>query len=81
MNAQVDNFANTTQIITSLIGKSAAQKLLKKDSLFVIGVGSNDFILYYLLPILSKHIQRRLPPKTFVSTLITRLKMQVKVTI
>ncbi|KAL9690633.1 hypothetical protein QQ045_011039 [Rhodiola kirilowii] len=81
MDAQLDDFANTREDIISLIGESAAKKLLKSNALFTIAMGSNDFINNYFVPIISKGERIFVSPQSFVTTLITKLKIQLKVTI
>uniref|UniRef100_A0A7N0TSM2 Uncharacterized protein n=1 Tax=Kalanchoe fedtschenkoi TaxID=63787 RepID=A0A7N0TSM2_KALFE len=78
MDAQLDNFANTRQEITSLIGETAAKDLLLNNALFTVGMGSNDFVNNYLIPIISKGEQTLVSPQSFVSSLITRLRLQLK---
>ncbi|XP_076945929.1 GDSL esterase/lipase At4g16230-like [Bidens hawaiensis] len=77
MDAQLDNFANTRQDIITRIGESAAQDLFQR-ALFIINMGSNDFLDNYLTPILSKPEQELVSPKEFVGVLIPRYKGQLK---
>ncbi|KAL2921126.1 hypothetical protein RDABS01_012617 [Bienertia sinuspersici] len=76
MDAQLDNFANTKQDIINLIGDVATQKLLSR-ALFSVTMGSNDFINNYLTPIVSKFEQHLVTPQAFISTLLSRYKLQL----
>ncbi|XP_068663465.1 GDSL esterase/lipase At4g16230-like [Aristolochia californica] len=76
LDVQIDNFENTRQEIISIVGASAASKLLKK-ALFSVVIGSNDFINNYLTPVLSESQRRSIPPEKFVETMISKLRLQI----
>ncbi|KAK7329572.1 hypothetical protein VNO77_23742 [Canavalia gladiata] len=75
-DAQIDNFANSRKEIISRIGVPAALNLFKK-ALFVVALGSNDFLDNYLTPILSIPEKMLVPPESFVATLISRFRQQL----
>ncbi|KAM7280142.1 hypothetical protein ACFE04_007276 [Oxalis oulophora] len=76
MDAQLDNFENTRNDITSLIGESAANDLLH-TALFSVTMGSNDFINNYLTPVLSAPKQTSVPPEVFVASVIGKFRQQL----
>ncbi|KAJ7955243.1 GDSL esterase/lipase [Quillaja saponaria] len=76
MDAQLDNFANTRQDIISSIGVFAALKLFRR-ALFSVTMGSNDFINNYLTPVVSSVEQELVSPELFVSTMISRYRLQL----
>ncbi|KAI3932758.1 hypothetical protein MKW92_006608 [Papaver armeniacum] len=76
MDAQVDYFANTRNYIISNISSGGSKKLLEK-ALFIIVVGSNDFIDNYFTPILSIPKQKLVSPETFVDSMISKFRLQL----
>ncbi|XP_020228588.1 GDSL esterase/lipase At4g16230 [Cajanus cajan] len=75
-DAQIDNFANTRQDIIGSIGVPAALNLFKR-SLFSVTIGSNDFINNYLTPSLTFSDQKAASPEFFVTTMISKLRLQL----
>ncbi|XP_027338950.1 GDSL esterase/lipase At4g16230-like [Abrus precatorius] len=75
-DAQIDNFANTREEIISIIGVPAALNLFKK-ALFLVALGSNDFLDNYLTPIFSIPKRVFVSPESFVAILISRLRLQL----
>nr|XP_043639386.1 GDSL esterase/lipase At4g16230-like [Erigeron canadensis] len=75
MDAQLHNFGMTKRDIISIIGKSAVDKLLA-SALFVVTVGSNDFVSNYFLPNASIHT-KKLSPEKFIGTLISTFSLQL----
>ncbi|TKY54249.1 GDSL esterase/lipase [Spatholobus suberectus] len=75
-DAQIDNFANTRQDIISSIGVPAALNLFKR-ALFSVTIGSNDFINNYLTPELTFSDQKAASPELFVTTMISKLRVQL----
>ncbi|GAB2294233.1 hypothetical protein Dimus_028450 [Dionaea muscipula] len=73
MDAQLGCFENTRREIISLIGEAAALDLLK-NSLFAVTMGSNDFITYYLNPIVQDKTQS---PDMFADAMISRFRIQL----
>ncbi|MCL7046539.1 hypothetical protein MKW94_024629 [Papaver nudicaule] len=76
MDAQLDNFANTKNYIISKLGDHGSNKFLAR-ALFVVVMGSNDFIDNYFIPFLSIPEQKMLTPKMFVDILISRFRLQL----
>ncbi|RZC92266.1 hypothetical protein C5167_026900 [Papaver somniferum] len=76
MDAQLDNFANTRNYIISTLGDHGANEFLAK-ALFIVVMGSNDFIDNYFIPFLSIPEQKLLTPKMFVDILISRFRLQL----
>ncbi|KAH1088343.1 hypothetical protein AAZX31_07G221200 [Glycine max] len=75
-DAQIDNFANTRQDIISHIGAPAALNLLKR-ALLTVTIGSNDFINNYLAPALTFSERKSASPEIFVTTMISKLRVQL----
>ncbi|KAI3983736.1 hypothetical protein MKX01_001140 [Papaver californicum] len=78
MDAQLDNFANTRNYIISRLGNRGSNNFLA-IALFVVVMGSNDFINNYFIPFLSIPEQKMLTPETFVDLLISRFRLQLTV--
>ncbi|KAI3959498.1 hypothetical protein MKW98_019088 [Papaver atlanticum] len=76
MDAQLDNFANTKNYIISKFGDRGSKNFLAK-SLFVVVMGSNDFIDNYYIPFLSIPEQKMLTPEMFIDKLISRFRLQL----
>uniref|UniRef100_A0A0D9X2P4 GDSL esterase/lipase n=1 Tax=Leersia perrieri TaxID=77586 RepID=A0A0D9X2P4_9ORYZ len=53
MDLQVDYFNITRKQLDDLLGKAKAKEFLKKNAIFSVTVGSNDFLNNYLMPVLS----------------------------
>ncbi|KAG4929409.1 hypothetical protein JHK84_046377 [Glycine max] len=75
-DAQIDSFANTRQDIISSIGVPAALNLLKR-ALFTVTIGSNDFINNYLAPALTFSERKSASPEIFVTTMMSKLRVQL----
>ncbi|GAB2233287.1 hypothetical protein Droror1_Dr00002506 [Drosera rotundifolia] len=73
MDDQLGYFEKTRQEIISLLGEAAALDRLKK-SLFTVTMGSNDFITYYLNPIVGDKNQS---PENFANLMISRFRIQL----
>lgn len=78
MDAQLDNFANSRQYIISSLGVPAATEQLN-EALYSVTIGSNDFINNYLTPVVSAAKQKLVSPQSFVSTLISKFRLQLTV--
>ncbi|KAI3964469.1 hypothetical protein MKX01_007159 [Papaver californicum] len=76
MDAQLDNFANTRNYLISRLGDRGSNKFLAK-ALFIVVMGSNDFIDNYFIPFLSIPEQKMLTPEMFVDLLISRFRLQL----
>ncbi|KAI3932761.1 hypothetical protein MKW92_006611 [Papaver armeniacum] len=76
MDAQIDYFANTRNYIISNISSGGSKKLLEK-ALFIIVVGSNDFIDNYFTPIISIPKQKLVSPEMFVDSMISKFRLQL----
>lgn len=79
LEVQVDFFNVTRQQIDELLGKSKAKKFLRRESIFSITIGSNDFLNNYLLPVLSMGVRWSETPDDFVDGLITNFRAQLTV--
>lgn len=79
MDAQVDSFNITRQQIDNLVGKSNGRDLIRKNSIFSITVGSNDFLNNYLLPLVSVGERIKETPDAFLRHLIRNLRIQLTV--
>ncbi|MCL7034115.1 hypothetical protein MKW94_016275 [Papaver nudicaule] len=76
MDAQLDYFANTRNYIISNISSGGSQKFLGK-ALFIVVVGSNEFIDNYFTPIISIPKQTLVSPEEFVDSMISRFRLQL----
>ncbi|XP_026382415.1 GDSL esterase/lipase At4g16230-like [Papaver somniferum] len=76
MDAQLDNFANTRNYIISNISGVGSKKLLEK-ALFLVVMGSNEFIDNYFTPIVSIPKQKLVSPEIFVDSMISKFRLQL----
>ncbi|XP_026395817.1 GDSL esterase/lipase At4g16230-like [Papaver somniferum] len=76
MDAQLDNFANTRNYIISNISGGGSKKLLE-NALFIIVMGSNDFLHNYFTPIISIPKQKLESPGMFVDSMISKFRLQL----
>ncbi|XP_043712426.1 GDSL esterase/lipase At2g23540 [Telopea speciosissima] len=77
MDIQIDYFNITRKQLDNLLGPSKAKDYLRKESIFSITVGSNDFLNNYLLPVLSIGTRISESPDAFINDLITHLRSQL----
>lgn len=75
---QIDCYSKTRQDIISSVGRTAALRLLRKEALFSVTIGSNDFINNYLIPILSVPKRAVISPEMFVESLVSSYRQQLK---
>ncbi|XP_074281534.1 GDSL esterase/lipase At4g16230-like [Silene latifolia] len=75
-DAQLDNFANTKQDLISTIGEEATNKFIEK-ALFLVTMGSNDFLSNYLVPFVSIVEQTLVSPQAFVNQMISKYRLQL----
>ncbi|XP_022775665.1 GDSL esterase/lipase At1g74460-like [Durio zibethinus] len=71
---QIELFQGTTELIKNKLGKQAAEKFFQ-DGLFVVALGSNDFINNYLMPVYSDSWKYN--DQTFVEYLMETLQEQL----
>ncbi|KAI3971033.1 hypothetical protein MKX01_024680 [Papaver californicum] len=76
MDAQVDYFVNTRNYIISNLSGSDSKELLG-NALFVVVVGSNNFIENYFTPIISIPKQMLESPEMFVDSMISKFRLQL----
>ncbi|KAJ0979950.1 hypothetical protein J5N97_015424 [Dioscorea zingiberensis] len=74
---QIDYYTKTRQDIISSLGSAAALRLLRKEALFSVTIGSNDFINNYLIPILSIPKRATVSPEMFVESMISGYRQQL----
>ncbi|KAI3927038.1 hypothetical protein MKW92_026860 [Papaver armeniacum] len=84
MDAQLDNFANTRNYIISsanvgdsMTSVNSSSKTLLGRALFVVVMGSNDFIGNYFSPVPFVPTQKSMPLEVFVESLISRFRLQL----
>lgn len=84
MDAQLDNFANTRNYIISnanvgdsWTSASSSSKTLLERALFIVVMGSNDFIGNYFSPVPFVPTQKSMPLEMFVESLISRFRLQL----
>ncbi|XP_054805528.1 GDSL esterase/lipase At4g16230-like [Prosopis cineraria] len=77
MDSQIDNFENNRQDMISMMGDSAAQDLLKK-AIFIVSLGSNDFLSNYIAPTVTSPAERDLiSPQVFVASMASTFRQQL----
>ncbi|KAI3846858.1 hypothetical protein MKX03_002849 [Papaver bracteatum] len=77
MDAQLDNFANTRNYIISNANVGNSSETLLRRALFVVVIGSNDFIGNYFSPVPYVPTQKSMPLEMFVESLISRFRLQL----
>ncbi|XP_026437708.1 GDSL esterase/lipase At4g16230-like [Papaver somniferum] len=76
MDAQLDNFASTRNYIISNISGGGSKKLLE-NALFIIVMGSSDFLHNYFTPIILIPKQKLESPGMFVHSMISKFRLQL----
>ncbi|KAI9123101.1 hypothetical protein K1719_005990 [Acacia pycnantha] len=76
MDAQIGNFEKTRQDIISMKGASAAQDLFKK-AIFIVALGSNDFLCNYIAPIFDAAKRVLVSPQVFVASMTSTFRKQL----
>lgn len=76
MDTQLAYFQNTITSLQRELGSSQAVRELLADSLFIIIIGSNDYLNNYLLPL---SIRSNLSAPTYRNLLISNLRRQLTV--
>ncbi|KAK4265912.1 hypothetical protein QN277_026900 [Acacia crassicarpa] len=75
MDAQIGNFEMTRQDIISMKGASAARDLFKK-AIFVVALGSNDFLCNYIAPMFDAE-RVLVSPQVFVASMTSTFRKQL----
>lgn len=78
LDKQIELFQGTQQLIRKKFGLNAAQKFFQ-ESLYVVALGSNDFINNYLMPVYSDSWKYN--DESFIDYLTKTLQGQLQVII
>ncbi|KAI3849470.1 hypothetical protein MKX03_033762 [Papaver bracteatum] len=77
MDAQLENFANTRNYIISNANVGNSSETLLRRALFVVVMGSNDFIGNYFSSVPYVPTQKSMPLEMFVESLISIFRLQL----
>lgn len=75
-NDQIDDFQATKEALTKRIGAVATENLLN-EAVYLIAIGSNDYIDNYLLSLRVLNVQQK-TPLLFAGLLVTSLRRQLQ---